>query len=70
LGRADDRVGDAGGLDQLLLGNLGAEIAIVRRPVRPDNGQRDMVPDARCSLRSEKVAARGLEEFEDRLVFK
>ena len=29
LGRADDGVGDAGGLDQFLLGDLGAEIAIV-----------------------------------------
>ena len=29
-----------------------------------------MVPDARCSLRREKVAAGGLEEFQHRLVFK
>jgi hypothetical protein len=29
LGRADDGVGDAGGLDQFLFGDLGAEIAIV-----------------------------------------
>src|SRR5215467_12875920 len=33
LGRADDGVGDAGGLDQFLFGELGAEIAIIWRPV-------------------------------------
>jgi len=38
LGRADDRIGDAGGLDQFLLGDLGAEIAIVRHPVGSDDG--------------------------------
>ena len=70
LGRADDGVGDAGGLDQFLLGDLGAEIAIVGRPVGSDDGERDMVPDARCGLRREKVAAGGLEEFQHRLVFK
>ena len=36
--RADDGVGDAGGLDQFLLGDLGAEIAIVGRPVGSDDG--------------------------------
>jgi len=29
-----------------------------------------MVPDARCGLRREKVAAGGLEEFQHRPVFK
>src|SRR6266478_9739510 len=53
----------AGGLDQFLLGDLGAEIAIVGRPVRPDDGERAMVPDAGCGLRREKVAAGGLEEL-------
>jgi hypothetical protein len=37
------------------LGDLGAEIAIVA-PVDSDDGQRDMVPDARGGLRREKVA--------------
>ena len=37
LGRADNGVGDAGGLDQFLLGDLGAEIAIVA-PVDTDDG--------------------------------
>jgi hypothetical protein len=66
LRRADDGVGDAGGLDQFLLGDLGAEIAIVGRPVGADDGERDMVPDAGCGLRREKVAAGGLEEFQHR----
>src|SRR5882672_10850512 len=70
LGRADDGVGDAGSLDQFLLGDLGAEVAIVGRPVGSDDGERDMVPDARCGLRREKVAAGGLEELQHRLVFK
>ena len=69
LGRADDSVGDVGGLDQFLLGDLGAEIAIVG-PVDSDDGQRDMVPDAGCGFRREKVAAGGLEEFQHRLVLK
>src|SRR5882724_11169141 len=67
---ADDGVGDAGGLDQFLLGDLGAEIAIVRHPVGSDDGERDMVPDSGCGLRREKVAPGGLEEFQHRLVFK
>jgi hypothetical protein len=69
LGRADDCVGDAGGFDQFLLGDLGAEIAIVA-PIDSDDGQRDMVPDARGGLRREKVAPGSLEEFQHRLVFK
>src|SRR5215813_7319937 len=60
---------DAGGHDQLFLGDLGAEIAIVA-PVGSDDGQRDMVAHAGCGLRREKVAAGGLEEFQHGLVFK
>ena len=36
LGRTDDGVGDSGGLDQFLLGDLGAEIAVFGRPVVSD----------------------------------
>src|SRR5215472_8585328 len=68
LGRADDRERDAGGYDQFFLGEFGAEVAIVA-PVDSDDGQRDMVPDARGGLRREKVAAGGLEELQHRLVF-
>src|SRR5262249_53912750 len=45
---------DAGGLDQFLLRDLGAKIAIVG-PVDSDDGERDMVPDARCGLRRENT---------------
>jgi hypothetical protein len=38
LGRADNGAGDAGGLDRFLWGDLGAEIAIVGRPVGSDDG--------------------------------
>jgi len=54
-------LGDAGGLDQFLLGDLGAEIAIVA-PVGSDDGERDMVPDAGCGLSREKVTPGGLED--------
>src|ERR1700721_959582 len=70
LGGANDGVGDAGSLDKLLLRNLGAEVTVFRRPVGSDDGERDMVPDARRGLRRDKVAAGGLEEFQHRLVFK
>jgi hypothetical protein len=69
LDSTDDGVGDARGLDQFLLGEFGAEIAIVG-PVDCDDGQRDMVLDTRCGLRREKVAPGGLEELQHRLVFK
>src|SRR5215813_5948317 len=70
LGRADDGVGDSGGLDQFLLGDLGTEIAIVGRPIGSDDGERDVMPDAGDGLRRVKVAAGGLEEFQYRFVFK
>ena len=54
---------------RILLGDLGAEIAIVC-PVDCDDGERDMVSDTGCGLRREKVAAGGLEELQHRLVFK
>src|SRR6516225_6333718 len=66
---AHDGVGDARGLDQFLLGEFGAEIAIVG-PVDCDDGECHMVPDTGCGLRREKVAAGGLEELKHRLVFK
>ena len=40
----------------MLLGDLGAEIAIVGRPIGADDGERDMVPDAGGGLRRERVA--------------
>src|SRR5262249_44291855 len=48
----------------------GGERAMAGGPVGSDDGQRDVVPDARSGLRREKVVARGLEEFQHRLVFK
>ena len=54
--------------DQFLLGDLGAEIAVVGRPVGSDDGERDMVPDARGGFRRVKIAAGGLEELQNRLV--
>jgi hypothetical protein len=57
-------------LHQFILHDLGAEIAIIG-PVGSDDGERDMVPNARCgSLRRQKVASGSPEEFQHRLVFK
>ena len=66
---ADDGVGDAGGLDQLLLGNLGAEIAIVRKTIGADNRQGDVVFDSRFRFGSEKILCRRLKKFKYRPVF-
>ena len=68
LGRAEDRVGNAGGLDQVLLGQLGAEVAALRQAVGADDRQRDVMPHAGGRFRGEQVAAGGLEELQDRLV--
>jgi hypothetical protein len=64
LGRADDGVGDAGGLDQFLLGDLGAEIAIVasgrfRRWTARHGAGRPLRPPPRegCGRRSRRIPA-------------
>ena len=54
----------------MLLGDLGAEIAIVGRPVDADDGERDVVLDAGSGLRREQVAPGRLEECQHRPVFK
>ena len=67
LGGADDGIRDAGGRYQPFLGDLGAEVAVVAA-VDSDDGQSNMMPDARDSLGRQKIAPGGLEEFEHRLV--
>ncbi len=62
LGRADDGVGDAGGHDQVLLGDLGAKIAILA-PVGADDGERDVVPGGLGS--TEVCYARGIRGTSD-----
>src|SRR5215207_242718 len=69
LGRTNDSVGDARGLDQFLLGDLGAEVAVVGCPVSSDDGKTNMVTDPGLGLRRQEVAARSFEEFQHRLVF-
>src|SRR4029079_610514 len=68
LGRADDGIGDAGGLDQFLLGDLGAAIAVVGRPVGSDDGERDMMSDACGCFRGEEIATRRFEELQNGFV--
>src|SRR6201982_3834904 len=46
LRRAQDRIGNAGRLDQILLGHLGAEVATVGTAVAADDRQRQMMLDA------------------------
>ena len=62
LGGAENRVGNAGALDQPFLSNLGAKVPVAGEAVDPDDGERQMVPDSADLLRCEKVPARGLEE--------
>jgi hypothetical protein len=50
------------------LSDFRAEVPIVA-PLDSDDGQRDVVSDPRHGLRREKVAAGGLEELQDGLVF-
>jgi hypothetical protein len=68
LRRADDRVRDAGGLDQFLLRELGAEVAILWA-IDAHDRQGNVVLDARSGLGREKVAPRSLEELQNCLVF-
>jgi hypothetical protein len=63
-------LGGAGGLDQLLLDNFGPEIAVFGRAIGSDDGERNMMADTCRLLCREKVAPRGFEEFQHRLVFK
>src|SRR5262249_15719346 len=46
LGRVDDRVGDRGVLDQLLLGNLRPHVTTVGQAVGPHDRQRHVMPNA------------------------
>ena len=65
LGRVDDRVGNVGGPDQLFLSHLATEVAAGLQAVGADDRQRDMMRNAGGPFRGKKVAARGLEEFQD-----
>ncbi len=67
LGRVHDRIGNAAGLDQLLLGELAAEITAFLQPLGADDRKRDMMFDARRLFGRKQVAAGGLEEREHRL---
>lgn len=58
LRRADNGVRNAGGGDQLFLGELGAKITVVGA-VDGDDGERDMVADTGCGFRRQKVALEG-----------
>jgi hypothetical protein len=49
LGRANDGVGDAGGLDQFLLGDLGEEIAAVGHPIGSDDARGKAAVEVRRS---------------------
>ena len=55
LRRAQDRPRDGGGLDRLLLGGLGAEVATALQPVGADDRQRDVVAHLGRGLGGEDV---------------
>src|SRR5690242_3148290 len=60
LRRPDDRVRDPRVIDQLLLGNLGAEVAALRHSVAAHDRQRDVMTHARRDLGRKKIPGRGL----------
>ena len=64
--RARSSTGSAGAPDQLLLRDLGPEVAAVGQPVGADDRQGDVVPDAGRGLGVQQVARGGLEELEHR----
>src|SRR3546814_9417302 len=53
LRRAQDGVGNAGGLDKLLLGHLRPDVAALEQPGGPDDREGDVMADAGGGLRSE-----------------
>jgi hypothetical protein len=55
LRRPHDRVRQTRILDQLLLGDLRAQVAAVRQALRAHDGERDMVADAGLALGCEQV---------------
>ena len=76
LRRMNNRVRDAGCLDQRLLGQLRAEVAgsgrrgitALGQRLRADDRQCDVMPDACGHVRGQQVAGRGFEELEGRRV--
>ena len=68
LRRAQDRVGNAGRLDEVFLRHLGAQVAAVGQPVGTDDRQGEMVPHAGHLFGGKQVAAGGLEELHHGLV--
>jgi hypothetical protein len=66
--RAQDRIWNAGRLDQILLRHLGAEVATVGTAVAADDRQRQMMLHVGGLFRGHQVPARGLEEFEHSLI--
>ena len=69
LCRAQDRVGNPGGLDQIFLGHFGAQVAAVGKAVGADDGQGEVMSDARGRFRGQQIATGRLEEFHNGLVF-
>jgi hypothetical protein len=67
LGRMHDRIGDAGFLDQLLLGQFRSEVTALQQTFCADDGQRNMMAHTSCLLGCEEVTGRGREEIERRL---
>ena len=61
-------IGNPGGLDQPLLGELGAKVATVLQALGTDDRQRNMMAHPGSGFRREQVAARGLEELQSRLI--
>jgi hypothetical protein len=68
LSCSSDGEGQAGGLEQAFLQQLGAEVAAAEHLVGAHHGQRQQVPHARCARGSDQVQRGRAEEVERRLV--
>ncbi len=66
LRRPDDRIGDPPLFDQLFLGRLRTEVAVVGQPLKADDRQRQVVGHARRGLGGQQVAGGGGEEVQHR----
>lgn len=62
LRRTENREGDAGGADQLLLQLLGAEVVAAEQAIDADDRQHHVMPDTRRASGPRQVASGGLEE--------
>jgi hypothetical protein len=65
LGRSDDRVWGRAGFDQVFLGDFGSHVPGIGQSIGADDGQDDVVTDARLLFCGEDMAGSVTEEGQD-----